>query len=250
MANLREKLSSGVTIGTWLQIGSSQTAEIMGQVGLDWVILDTQHGGMSESGLLPILQALSATGTPALVRVNWLDPALIMRAGDLGADGVVIPMVNTPEDAELAVRSIRYPPRGMRSFGPLRNYFIGGEAKQALCLCMIETVEALANVEKIAAVPGLDGLLVGPADLALSMGLEFTGPMSAQVLDAIERVAAACRKHGLLACSVGMTAANIAEQVARGVTFITAGADSMFLRMAAIQEVGQVRKALGLEARA
>ena len=250
MANLREKLSSGVTIGTWLQIGSSQTAEIMGQVGLDWVILDTQHGGMSESDLLPILQALSTTGTPALVRVNWLDPALIMRAGDLGADGVVIPMVNTPEDAELAVRSIRYPPRGMRSFGPLRNYLIGGEAKQALCLCMIETVEALANVEKIAAVPGLDGLLVGPADLALSMGLDFTGPMTAQVLDAIERVAAACKEHGLLACSVGMTAANIAEQVKRGVTFITAGADSMFMRQAAMQEVRQVREALGLEAKA
>ena len=249
MANLRDKLSSGVSIGTWLQIGSSQTAEIMGQVGLDWVILDTQHGGMSESDLLPILQALSSTGTPALVRINWLDPALIMRAGDLGADGVVIPMVNTPEDAELVVRSIRYPPRGMRSFGPLRNYFIGGEAKQALCLCMIETVEALANVEKIAAVPGLDGLLVGPADLALSMGLDFTGPMSAQVLDAIERVAAVCQQHGLLACSVGMTAANVAEQIRRGVTFITLGADSMFMRQAAMQEVGQLRKALESEAK-
>ena len=247
MATLRERLNAGVTIGTWLQIGSSQTAEIMGQVGLDWVILDTQHGGMSESDLLPILQALSSTDTPALVRVNWLDPALIMRAGDLGADGVVIPMVNTPEDAELAVRSIRYPPRGMRSFGPLRNYFIGSEAKQALCLCMIETVEALANVEKIAAVPGLDGLLVGPADLALSMGLEFTGSMSAHVLDAIERVAAACEQHGLLACSVGMTAANVAEQIKRGVTFITLGADSMFMRQAAMQEVRQVREVLGLD---
>ena len=249
MANLHDKLKSGVTIGTWLQIGSSQTAEIMGQVGLDWVILDTQHGGMSESDLLPLLQALNSTGTPALVRVNWLDPALIMRAGDLGADGVVIPMVNTPEDAELAVRSIRYPPRGMRSFGPLRNYFIGGDAKQALCLCMIETVEALANVEKIAAVPGLDGLLVGPADLALSMGLEFTGPMQGAVLDAIERVASVCKQHGLIAASVGMTAANVAEQIKRGVTFITLGADSMFMRQAAMQEVRQLREVLGMEAK-
>lgn len=248
MTSLREKLHAGVTIGTWLQIGSSQTAEIMGQVGLDWVILDTQHGGMSESDLLPILQALNSTGTPALVRVNWLDPALIMRAGDLGADGVVIPMVNTPEDAELAVRSIRYPPRGMRSFGPLRNYFIGGEAKQALCFCMIETVEALANLDKIADVPGLDGLLVGPADLALSMGLEFTGPMKPEVLDAIERVASACKKRGLIAASVGMSPASVAEQVGRGVTFITTGADSMFMRMAAAAEVAQVRKALGLDA--
>ena len=249
MPSLREKLHAGVTIGTWLQIGSSQTAEIMGQVGLDWVILDTQHGGMSEPDLLPILQALNSTGTPALVRVNWLDPALIMRVGDLGADGVVIPMVNTPEDAELAVRSIRYPPRGMRSFGPLRNYFVGGEAKQALCLCMIETVEALANLEKIAAVPGLDGLLVGPADLALSMGLEFTGPMEVAVLDAIERVAAVCKQHGLIAASVGMTAANVSEQIRRGVTFITLGADSMFMRQAAMQEVRQLREVLGMEAR-
>lgn len=249
MPSLREKLHAGVTIGTWLQIGSSQTAEIMGQVGLDWVILDTQHGGMSEPNLLPILQALNSTGTPALVRVNWLDPALIMRVGDLGADGVVIPMVNTPEDAELAVRSIRYPPRGMRSFGPLRNYFVGGEAKQALCLCMIETVEALANLEKIAAVPGLDGLLVGPADLALSMGLEFTGPMEVAVLDAIERVAAVCKQHGLIAASVGMTAANVSEQIRRGVTFITLGADSMFMRQAAMQEVRQLREVLGMEAR-
>lgn len=247
MPSLREKLNAGVTIGTWLQIGSSQTVEIMGQAGFDWVILDTQHGGMSEADLLPLLQALSSTGTPALVRINWIDPALIMRAGDLGADGVVIPMVNTPEDAELAVRSIRYPPRGMRSFGPLRNYFIGGETKQALCLCMIETVEALANVEKIAAVPGLDGLLVGPADLALSMGLDFTGPMKPEVLDAIERVASVCKKNGLIAASVGMGAANVTEQVRRGVTFITVGADSLYMRMAASAEVAQVRESLGLK---
>ena len=244
MGSLRETIDAGVTIGTWLQIGSSQTAEIMGQAGFDWVILDTQHGGMSEATLLPLLQALSTTGTPALVRVNWLDPALIMRAGDLGADGVVIPMVNTPEDAELAVRSIRYPPRGMRSFGPLRNYFIGGEAKQALCLCMIETVEALANVEKIAAVPGLDGLLVGPADLALSMGLEFAGPMRPEVLDAIGRVASACKQNGLIAASVAMDPGNLSDQVGRGITFITLGADSLFMRLSAASQLEQVRKLL------
>lgn len=248
MGSLRDKLDAGVTIGTWLQMGSSQSAESMGQTGFDWVILDTQHGGISEATLLPLLQALSATGTPAMVRVNWLDPALIMRAGDLGADGVVIPMVNTPEDAELAVRSIRYPPRGMRSFGPLRNYFIGGDAKQAVCLCMIETVEALANVEKIADVPGLDGLLVGPADLALSMGLEFTGPMKAVVLDAIERVASVCRERGLIAASVAMDTANLAEQVSRGITCITVGADSLFMRQSAAAHLDQARKLVAAKA--
>lgn len=242
MASLRAKLKEGVTFGTWLAIGSYQTAEIMGQVGFDWVILDTQHGGMSEADLLPILQALNSTSTPVLVRVNWLDPALIMRAGDLGADGVVIPMVNTPEDAERAVQAIRYPPRGIRSFGPLRNYYMGGQNEEAVCLCMIETVEAYENLEAIAATPGLDGLLVGPADLALSMGLDFSMMMSEQVLDAIEKVAGACKKHGLIAASVGFGRDNIEEQLRRGVTFITAGADSLFLRQAATQEVEQLKK--------
>jgi 4-hydroxy-2-oxoheptanedioate aldolase len=214
----------------------------MGHVGFDWVILDTQHGGMTEADLLPIIQALNCTGTPTLVRVNWIDPALIMRAADLGADGVVIPMVNSRSDAETAVASIRYPPNGIRSFGPLRNYYMDEDREEPLCICMIETVQALDNVEEIARTPGLDGLLVGPADLALSMGLEVSMAMPPQVLDAIEKVASACRKNRLIAASVGFGLENIEEQLRRGVTFITAGADTLFLRQGAAAEVEKLKR--------
>lgn len=249
MVPIRAKLeNSTVTFGTWLAIGSSQSAEIMGQIGFDWVIIDTQHGGSSEALLLPMLQALDMTGTPALVRVNWLDPALIMRSADLGAAGVVIPMVNTAEDARTAVQALRYPPNGMRSFGPVRQYYSPeGKSEDPLCLVMIETAEALANLESIAATPGLDGLLVGPVDLALSMGLGLSLQMPDAILDAIEKVAAVCRTANLLCASVAFGTENAADQIARGVNFLSSGADSLFMKRSAEAELEALRK-LGAQA--
>lgn len=248
MALIRPKLAQAkVTFGTWLAIASSHSAEVMGRAGFDWVILDSQHGGLSEALLLPMLQALDLTGTPALVRVPWRDPALIMRALDLGAAGVVVPMVNTAEDAEEAVRASRYPPRGMRSFGPVRSFYSAdGASEDPLCIVMIETVEALANLEAIAATPGLDGLLVGPVDLALSMGHGPALQMPGEVLDAIGTVAECCRRHGLIAASVSIGPDNAAEQIARGVTFLTSGADSLFMRRGAEEEVRRLRGLAGL----
>lgn len=243
MIPIRAKLKeSAVTFGCWLAIGSSQSAEIVGQAGFDWVIIDNQHGGLSEAQLLPLFQALDLTGTPALVRVPWLDPALIMRAADLGAAGVVVPMVNTPEDASSAVQALRYPPQGIRSFGPVRNYYSAdGQSEDPLCLVMIETVQALENLDAIAATPGLDGLLVGPVDLALSMGLGLSLQMPEQVLDAIERIGGVCRERGLICASVALGMANAAEQIGRGVRFLSSGADSLFMRRAASQEVQDLR---------
>jgi 4-hydroxy-2-oxoheptanedioate aldolase len=247
MVPIRTKLENGaVTVGTFLAIGSAHSAEIIGQAGFDWVILDTQHGGFSEPQLLPMLQALDLKATPALVRVNWLDPAQIMRAADLGAAGVVVPMVNTPEDAARAVAAIRYPPHGMRSFGPVRTYYAqDGTSEEPLCLVMIETVEALENLAEIAVTPGLDGLLVGPVDLALSMGRGLSLEMPASVLDAIERVAAVCREHGLIAASVALGHANAKEQLKRGIRFLSSGADSLFMRRAAAEELAVLRGLVG-----
>lgn len=244
MTPIRSKLTgSRITFGTWLSIGSSQSAEIVGRAGFDWVIVDTQHGGISEAGLLPILQALDLTQTPALVRVPWLDPALIMRALDLGATGVVVPMVNTADDALTAVRAARYPPAGVRSFGRVRSYHkADGSAEDPLCLVMIETVEALANVEAIAATPGIDGLLVGPVDLALSMGLGPAFRMPDAVLHAVERVAAACRAHGRIAASVSLGPDNARQQIERGMTFLTSGADALFLKLAAQDALANLRR--------
>jgi 4-hydroxy-2-oxoheptanedioate aldolase len=244
MATLRERLlGSPPAFGTWLAVDNSISAEVMGRVGFDAVLVDTQHGGASEATLLPLFQALDAAGTPALVRVPWLDPARIMRAADLGAAGVIVPLVNTVADAEEALRAIRYPPRGMRSFGPVRHWYSPeGAAQDALCIVMIETTEALDNLDLIAATPGLDGLLVGPVDLALSMGLPLSLDMPDGVLDAVGRVAEACRKHGLICASVSFGIENAALQLDRGVTFLTSGSDSMFMRRAAEAELAALRK--------
>lgn len=243
MALIRPKLAqTKVTFGTWLALASSHSAEVMGRARFDWVILDTQHGGLSEALLLPMLQALDLTETPALVRVPWRDPALIMRALDLGAAGVVVPLVNTAADAEEAVKAARYPPRGMRSFGPVRSFYsVQDESEDPLCIAMIETAEALGNLEEIAATPGLDGLLVGPVDLALSLGHGPALQMPPQVLDAIGTIAACCRRHGLIAASVSIGPDNAAEQLARGVTFLTSGADSLFMRRGAEEEIKRLR---------
>lgn len=232
--------------GTWLAFDNTVSAETMGRVGFDAVIIDTQHGAASEAALLPMLQALDAAGTPALVRVPWLDAARIMRVADLGAAGVVVPMVNTAAEAEQAVAAIRYPPRGFRSFGPVRRWYSPeGAAMDALCVVMIETGEALANVEAIAATPGLDGLLVGPVDLALSLGYEFSFEMQPEVLEAIATVAQACQKHGLICASVSFGPDNAALQLKRGVTFLATGSDSLFMRRAAETELAMLRKLAG-----
>lgn len=244
MATLRDKLiGPPAAFGTWLAIDSTIAAETMGRIGFDAVVIDTQHGGVSEAQLLPMLQALDATGTPALVRVPWLDPARIMRAGDLGAAGVIVPMVSTPADAEAAVAAIRYPPRGIRSFGPVRRWYSpDGAAEDALCIVMIETAEALRNLDAIAATPGLDGLLVGPVDLALSLGFKLSLEMPDEVLSAVGEVAVAARAHGLICASVSFGPENAARQIESGVTFLASGSDSMFMRRAAEAELAELRK--------
>lgn len=244
MADLRQRLiGPPAAFGTWLALDNAVSAEVMGRAGFDAVVVDTQHGGASEATLLPLLQALDAAGTPALVRVPWLDPARIMRAADLGAAGVIVPMVNSAADAERAVAAVRYPPRGIRSFGPVRRgYSPEGAARDALCIVMIETAEALADLEAIAAVPGLDGLLIGPVDLALGMGFALSLDMPAAVLDAVGEVAAACRRHGLICASVSFGPENAALQLARGVTFLTSGSDSLFMRRAAEAEIAALRQ--------
>jgi 4-hydroxy-2-oxoheptanedioate aldolase len=247
MATLRETLiGPPIAFGTWLAIDSSVSAETIGRCGFDVVIIDTQHGGTSEAGLLPLLQALDATATPAMVRVPWLDPPQIMRAADLGAAAVIVPMVSTAEDAERAVAAIRYPPSGIRSFGPVRRWYSPeGAVGDALCIVMIETAEGLSNLEAIAAVPGLDGLLIGPIDLALSLGFGLSLEMPEQVLDAVEAVARTSRARGLICASVSFNLENARLQIERGVSLLVSGSDSLFMRRAAEAELAELRKLVG-----
>jgi 4-hydroxy-2-oxoheptanedioate aldolase len=215
----------------------------MGKAGYDFLILDIQHGALTWDRLLPAIQVLGAAVAP-LVRVSWRDPAQIMRALDLGASGVVVPMVSTAEDARLAAEACRYPPSGIRSFGPVRNYYATSDRYAAadkpidpLCIVMIETAEALRNIDAIAATKGIDGLFVGPMDLALSLGHSVSMKMPQQVLDACGEVAAACRRHNIIAGSAALSPSNAEELLQQGMRLVSLSSDVLHLRRAAQAEV-------------
>lgn len=242
MNTLRDTLTSGQpSFGSWVSIGGAVAGETMGRAGYDWVICDLQHGGLGWEALLPTIQALELGHTPALVRVGWNDPAQIMRALDLGAAGVIVPMVSDARAAHAAVRAVRYPPHGERSFGQVRSYYAADARTppDPLCLVMIETKEALDNLEAIAAVPGLDGLFVGPVDLALSLGLGPALQMPDQVLAAIDDVVATCARHQLIpGCpSLG----NGQALVEKGVRLLPMGSDAGHIRRSAASDLAQAR---------
>lgn len=168
------------TYGGWCSIASPLTAELMGRTGVDWVCVDSQHGSIDQQTTVAMLQALDAARVPGVVRVPWNEPAGIMKALDAGAQGVIVPMVNTPEEAEIAVRSCRYPPAGFRSWGLSRRALDGREYTAAsanaetVCAIQIETLNGLSRAADILSVPGVDVVYVGPADLAVSAGIPPT----------------------------------------------------------------------------
>src|SRR3989442_7748643 len=165
-----------VTLG-WLSVSHGFTAEVMARQSLDALCVDMQHGTTDMSDVWPILQAISQTETVRVVGVPWNDPATIMKALDLGAYGIIVPLINTADDAAKAVAACRYPPVGMRSSGPVRAVHYGGSdylAKandEILVMAMIETNEGLANLDRICATPGLDPASIRPSDLSFALGL-------------------------------------------------------------------------------
>lgn len=194
----------------WLSVGNSLTAEIMAAQGYDSLTVDMQHGIIDYGTAVSMLQAIRASGVTPIVRVPWLDPAKIMQALDTGAYGIICPMVNTREQAEQLVSYMRYPPHGTRSFGPTRAVFSAGsdyasEAnKEVFCLAMIETAEAMSNLDEIASTPGLDGLYIGPADLTISVTNGRLPPgfdrKEEEMLAVIDRILKAAQSAGIRAC--------------------------------------------------
>ena len=184
MANpnpLKATWAEGLTVfGLWMTVPGSFGAEILAGTGVDYVCVDQQHGIIDYDSMVPMLQAIRAGGAAPITRVLSKDPFLIMKALDAGAWGVIVPMIDDAEAAADAVAACRYPPRGIRSWGPTRASLALGSrdpedlAGEVLCLVMIETRKGLENVEEISATPGLDGIYIGPSDLALSLGLSPT----------------------------------------------------------------------------
>jgi len=223
-ARLREPRAS---VGLWLSLPSALTAEAAALAGPDYVVVDEQHGAVGPAEMVAMLDAVAAAGAPPLVRVGRNDPWVIGRALDYGAHGVIVPMVDDAREAAAAVAACRYAPEGVRSFGAFR----GDPDPAPLCLVMVETRAGLEHVDAIARTPGLDGIYVGPSDLALSLGLQPTLTVEhPPVLDGIAAVRAACRREDRIAGVHCLTAQDAARFAGDGVAMVTAGSDLVHLR--------------------
>jgi len=253
---LRAKIEAGeAAFGLWAGIPTSLTAELAGATGYDYVCVDLQHGLSDEATMISMFQATQAAGATPLARLAWNEPWLIMRALDLGAAGVILPLIDNAAEARRAVESCRYPPVGRRSYGPIRAELVMGSAApdtvggDALCVAMIETREGLENLEEIAATPGLDGLYIGPSDLSIALGLppgRLVGEMGEDrkpLADAIERIRRACEANGLIGgihCGSGAAAEQYARQ---GFRLITVAVDTNLFKATIGRELGAARGA-------
>lgn len=226
--------------GIWCSIPGSAHAEAMASCGFDWMLIDTEHSAMDHTTVLAMLQGAAAWPTHPVVRPGWNDATEIKRILDLGAQSLLVPYVQTAEEAARAVAAVRYAPQGMRGvagttrasrFGLIRDYVARANAEICL-LVQAETAEALARIEEIAAVDGVDGVLIGPSDLAASMGLpgQPAHPeVKAATLDAIARL----RKAGMPAGILTFDAGFLDEAVAAGTLFTAVEGDTSLLYKAA-----------------
>lgn len=236
MKTLRDAWAAGEsTYGAWLSVPSSVSAELAAGVGFDYVCIDCQHGGVEYQPTIAMIQAIALGGSNPIVRVPWNEPGIIGKSLDAGAQGVIVPMVNTAAQAAAAVAACRYAPAGSRSYGPTvvgmrHDAYTAWAADNIAVIVMIETAEAVANLDEILAVPGIDAVYVGPADLSLTLGLPPKNNDGAPAFDdALARIVAACQKAGIVpgAHSVGGIATRRAEQ---GFRLLTVSADLIAMR--------------------
>jgi 4-hydroxy-2-oxoheptanedioate aldolase len=245
--------SGGSIVATWLTIPHVVVAEILAASGADAVVVDQQHGGATTADLIGLFLAIEGRGASTITRVPENTVAAIGRSLDAGAFGIIVPMVNTPDEARTAVAACRHGAAGSRSHGPMRAHGLPGPSdpgdlvRPALIL-QIETMAGLANVGTIASVPGVDALLVGPNDLALSLGMPVAAAdRSADEervhAEAVERVRLACAAHGVVAgmyCTDGESARAFLD---RGFRFVSAATDSGVLETNVRREIGGARPA-------
>lgn len=241
--------AGGKAVNGWCAIPSAVTAEIMGRQGFDLMTVDLQHGLIDYQMALTMVQVLQGLPAPVLARVPWNEPGILMKCLDAGFSGVICPMVNTAEDARRLVQSTRYAPLGSRSFGPTRANMVygSGYAKAAnasvMVLAMIETREALGNLDAILAVKGIDGVYVGPSDLGLSLGYEPTlEPTAPEVLEAISTVATRAKSAGRIAGIHTGSPAMIRHMLAHGFDFASLLTDVRLFASAVASQLAAVHQ--------
>jgi 4-hydroxy-2-oxoheptanedioate aldolase len=223
-------------VNGWLAVPQAFSAEVMAHQGWDCLTIDMQHGVVDYQAMVGMLQAISTTATVPVVRVPWLEPGILMKTLDAGAYAVICPMVNTREDAQRLVACTNYAPRGTRSFGPVRALLYGGadypqQANDTIVrFAMIETAQALDNLDAILSVEGLDAVYIGPSDLSLALGCKPTfDDVDPPVAQAIDHIVERARAHGIVA-GIHNGRPDVARaRIAKGFRFVTIGSDARLL---------------------
>jgi 4-hydroxy-2-oxoheptanedioate aldolase len=239
-----------VTHGAWLSVPSSFSAEVMAHQGFDWLCIDMQHGVIDYQVALTMLQAIGSTDTIPFVRVPWNEFGIIGKVLDAGALGVIIPMVNSVEEALQAVAACRYFPLGSRSYGPTRAaYYAGsdyfGDANnQVACIPMIETRQAVERLDDILSVPGIDAVYVGPADLSITLGQAPRMDNGGAFEEARIRIAEGCARHGVIA-GIHANATLAAKHAEAGYRMITVSGDIGSIAAGAAADLRAVRGGSG-----
>ena len=248
---LKEIFKSGKSVvNGWLQIPNSFTAELMANQNWDSLTLDMQHGVIDYANAVAMLQAISTTDVVPLARVNWNEPGQIMKILDAGAYGIICPMVSNKKEAENFVKACMYPPKGYRSYGPIRGLVYGGpdyadEANnEILKFAMIETKESLENLDEIMTTSGLDGIYIGPADLSLALGEKpsFDKPEGDPVYNTIMNILDHAKKNKIIAGIQNGQPEYAEKMIKKGFQLVTIGSDQRYMTAAAKTALNKLKK--------
>ena len=249
---LKKKLREGQkTAGGWLQLACPMTAEIMSQAGFDCLIIDMEHGPGDVMTLVAQLQAMNGTGCVPLVRTPWNDFVVVKRILDAGAFGILFPHINTRSEAEAAVRSCKYPPEGIRGtagspraagYGKNTGNYLSRANDQILILTAVETTEAVNRLDEILAVPGVDGIFIGPMDLSTSMG-HMGNPSHAEVQAAIGTIEQKTLKAGRILSTIATSWEQAQIRYEKGYQLVTLMADGTALGTMASDLVDKFKNA-------
>lgn len=243
-----------LTVGSWLQLGSPEVAEIMANAGFDFLVVDMEHSATGNNEAHQLIRVVEQAGSRPLVRVPENNPTIIKQVMDMGAHGVIVPMINTPAQAQAAVAAAKYPPEGTRGVGLWRAQGYGADFERygewlktsSVVIVQIEHVDAVRNLEAISQVPGVDAFMVGPYDLSASLGIsgQFEHPLFIETMKQVEDIA----RRGSIAAGYHIVrpswpAAEV--KIAAGFTFLVYGVDFIYLGDSCRQSLKDLRSHFG-----
>lgn len=254
MATLKKKLKQHVlTVGSWITLGDSYMAEIMAKAGFDWIVIDMEHSAITIERAAHLIQLINLCGVPVLVRVGENNPNIIKRVMDAGADGVIVPNVNSPGEARRAVESVKYPPLGKRGVGLFRAQGYGRAFDryrtwlpwESIVIIQIEHIQAVQHIDAIFAVDGVDAFIIGPYDLSGSMGL--TGQLTHPKVEAVvKKVLRAAEDNKIVAGyhSVPCDFQEAAKRIKQGFRFLGFSLDTIFFQDKVTESLAYLRKSI------